>query len=155
MADVPEQLPDPDRLIARALESVLDAVPDVPGGDIALPEQNPTIQPWAETTAPAGRDKRPLEELVAEFAARVAASPGALAGRPNEKHPAEVYLESLSPSTGGRRKRRRWHGGRRRGGDGEPAAGPERAGRSGAGAPNAAASGGRSRGGRRRGRRRG
>ncbi|MBV9101130.1 MAG: hypothetical protein JOZ46_09030 [Candidatus Dormibacteraeota bacterium] len=110
---------DAERLIARALESVLQTVPEVPGGDVTAPEQSPTAQPWAETAAPPGRDKRPLEDLVAEFAGRVAAAPGARAGRPAEQHPAEAYLESLSaaPSSQGKRgNRRRWRGGRRRGG---------------------------------------
>lgn len=118
---VSEQTPadDPDRLIARALESVLEAIPDIPGGEITAPEQSPTVQPWAETAAPAGRNKRPLEELVAEYEARVQSAPGARAGHPSEKHPAEAYLESLTASRGQPGKRagkRRWHGGRRRGG---------------------------------------
>src|SRR5207253_4349969 len=74
---------DPERLIARAIESVLDAVPRLPGGDVAAPETSPKAQPWAETAAPAGRDKRPLEALLEEYAARVASAPNARAGRPD------------------------------------------------------------------------
>ena len=69
-----------DRLIARALESVLETIPGPPGGDVTPPEQNPTAQPWAETAAPPGRNKRPLETLLEEYSARVAAAPGAVAG---------------------------------------------------------------------------
>jgi hypothetical protein len=106
-----------DRLIARALESVLETVPEVPGGDVSTPEQSPTAQPWAETAAPPGRNKRPLEALLEEYAARVASAPNAVAPRPAETHPAEAYLESLSATAGSRRAgKRRWHGGRRRGG---------------------------------------
>src|SRR5579864_2471312 len=92
MAETPDPaLEDADRLIARALESVLQAVPELPGGDVTPPEQSPTAQPWAETAAPPGRNKRPLEALLAEYAERVAKAPAARAGRPAEKHPAEVY----------------------------------------------------------------
>ncbi len=113
-------LDDPDRLIARALESVLQTVPEVPGGDVAAPEQSATAQPWAETAAPPGRDKKPLEELLREYEARVAAAPDALAGHPRETHPAQAYLDGLSGAAaqpGAKRAgKRRWHGGRRRGG---------------------------------------
>jgi hypothetical protein len=108
-----------DRLIARALERVLETIPGPPGGDVTPPEQNPTAQPWAETAAPPGRNKRPLETLLEEYSARVAAAPGAVAGHPSEKHPAEEYLESLSTAAappGKRSSKRRWHGGKRRGG---------------------------------------
>jgi hypothetical protein len=110
---------DPDQMIARALESVLEAIPDVPGGAIESPEANPTSQPWAETAAPPGRNKRPLEDLLAEYAARVAAAPAARAGHPAEPHPAVAYLEHLHggdprSSTGKRPGKRRWHGRHRR-----------------------------------------
>src|ERR1700680_1733489 len=110
---------DADRLIARALESVLETIPGPPGGDLTPPEQNPTAQPWAETAAPPGRNKRPLETLLEEYSARVAAAPGAVAGHPSEKPPAEAYLESLSAAaapSGKRASKRRWHGGQARGG---------------------------------------
>ena len=78
MADRPLQDPiEADRLIARAIESVLDAVPEIPGSDILAAEASPKSQPWAETAAPpSSNDKRPLETVLAEFEARVAASPG-------------------------------------------------------------------------------
>jgi hypothetical protein len=112
-----------DRLIARAIESVLDAVPEIPGSDLIAAEASPKAQPWAETAAPPASDKRPLEAVLAEFEARVAAAPGARAGHPNEPHPGEAYLEKLSPASrsagGGKRPKRRWQGGRkRRGGRG-------------------------------------
>ena len=128
----PEATPDADRLIARAIESVLGAVPELPGGDLTPPETSPKVQPWAETAAPPGGNKRSLEELVAEYAARVAADPDAVAGRPKEVHPAAAYLERLTPGGGqaaprrGGGGKRRWRGGRRRrggrkGGGGSPA----------------------------------
>jgi hypothetical protein len=112
-----------DRLIARAIESVLDAVPEIPGTDLISVEASPKSQPWAETAAPPASDKRPLETVLAEFEARVAASPGARAGHPGGPHPGEAYLEKLSPAPRGpgtgKRPKRRWQGGRkRRGGRG-------------------------------------
>ena len=61
-------------------------------------EASPKSQPWAETAAPPASDKRPLEAVLAEYEARVAAAPGARAGHPNEPHPGEAYLEKLSPA---------------------------------------------------------
>jgi uncharacterized membrane protein YgcG len=122
MTDGPLRDPlDPDRLIARAIESVLDAVPEIPGGDLLAAEASPKSQPWAETAAPPASDKRPLAAVVAEYEARVAATPGARASHPNEPHPGEAYLEKLSPASraAGKRPKRRWQGGRkRRGGRG-------------------------------------
>ena len=115
-----------DRLIARAIERVLDTVPDLPGGDVAAPDTGPKAQPWAETAAPPGRNKRPLEELLAEYAARVEAAPGAIAGQPRQEHPAAAYLERLSSGggqPGTRRGKRRWRGGRRRRGGGRKGGG--------------------------------
>lgn len=112
-----------DRLIARAIEFVLDAVPEIPGTDLIAAEASPKAQPWAETAAPPG-DKRPLESVLAEFEARVAATPGARAAHPNEPSPGVAYLEKLSPAPKsgvptGKRPKRRWQGGRkRRGGRG-------------------------------------
>lgn len=134
MAERPLRDPiDADRLIARAIESVLDAVPEIPGGDIVGPDASPQSQPWAETAAPAASDKRPLETVVAEYEARVAAAPGARAGHPNEPHPGQAYLEKLSPAsrTAGKRPKRRWQGGRKR-----------RGGRGGRGSGGGAAGGG-------------
>jgi uncharacterized membrane protein YgcG len=138
MADGPLHDPlDADRLIARAIESVLDAVPEIPGGDLMAADASPKSQPWAETAAPPASDKRPLETVVAEYEARVAASPGARAGHPNEPPPGEAYLEKLSPAsrTAGKRPKRRWQGGgrKRRGG---------RGGRGGGGGGSGAAGGG-------------
>ena len=120
--------PEAERLVARALESVLQALPQIPGGDVVPVETAPTLQPWAETAAPAGRNKRSLEEVVSEMESRVAADPGARARAPGEPHPADAYLASLNaapPSQGKRSGKRRWHGrGRRRGKrGGGPAAG--------------------------------
>jgi hypothetical protein len=112
----PELAGEADRLIAQALKSVLDAVPELPGGELVSADQGPQSQPWAETAAPPGRNKRPLEELVAELEARVAAAPGALAGRPSEQHPAEAFLERFAPA----KSRRPARGRRRRGRGGQP-----------------------------------
>jgi hypothetical protein len=132
-----------DRLIARAIESVLDAVPEIPGSDLIAAEASPKAQPWAETAAPPATDKRPLEAVLAELEARVAAAPGARAGHPNEPHPGEAYLEKLSPgprsAATGKRPKRRWQGGRKRRGG--------RGGRGGGGGGGAGAAGGRGGGG--------
>src|ERR1039458_8760908 len=91
-ADRPLRDPlEADRLIARAIESVLDAVPEIPGGDMLAAEASPKSQPWAETAAPPASDKRPLEAVLAEYEARVASAPGARAGRPKEPSPGEAY----------------------------------------------------------------
>jgi hypothetical protein len=123
MADPLQDGVEADRLIARAIESVLDAVPEIPGTDLIAAEASPKAQPWAETAAPPG-DKRPLEAVLAELEAKVAATPGARAGHPNEPSPGVAYLEKLSPApksgaATGKRPKRRWQGGRkRRGGRG-------------------------------------
>jgi hypothetical protein len=120
MSELDRLSEDPDRLIARALESILDAVPDVHGDELAAIDGG-KAQPWAETAAPPGRNKRPLEEIVAEYAARVAADPDARAAQPAEVHPATAFFERLEPVTtqpSRRPGRRRWHGGRRRRGGG-------------------------------------
>jgi uncharacterized membrane protein YgcG len=124
MADPLQDGAEADRLIARAIESVLDAVPEIPGTDLIAAEASPKAQPWAETAAPPG-DKRPLESVLAEYEARVAATPGARAAHPNEPSPGVAYLEKLSPAAksgapaAGKRPKRRWQGGRkRRGGRG-------------------------------------
>lgn len=121
MADPLQDGVEADRLIARAIESVLDAVPEIPGTDLIAAEASPKAQPWAETAAPPG-DKRPLESVLAEYEARVAAAPNARASHPSEPSPGVAYLEKLSPapkSPAGKRPKRRWQGGRkRRGGRG-------------------------------------
>ncbi len=108
------------RLIQRAINSVLDTVPEIPGGDVVPTEVSPKAQPWAETAAPLASDKRPLEAVLAEFEARVAAAPNARAGKPGEPHPGDAYLEKLSPGprSAGKRTKRRWQGGRKRRGRG-------------------------------------
>jgi hypothetical protein len=122
MADPLQDGAEADRMIARAIESVLDAIPELPGSDMLAAEASPKAQPWAETAAPPASDKRPLEAVLAEYEARVAATPGARAGHPGEAHPGEAYLEKLSPGqkpATGKRPKRRWQGGRkRRGGRG-------------------------------------
>jgi hypothetical protein len=108
---------DPDLLVARALESILQAVPEVPGGELIAVESSPKAQPWAETAAPPGGNKRPLEEVVAEYAAKVAADPEARAGQPAGVHPVTAFFErfaAVSEHAGKRAGRRRWRGGRRR-----------------------------------------
>jgi hypothetical protein len=117
VADRPLHDPlEADRLIARAIESVLDAVPEIPGDETLAAEASPKSQPWAETAAPPASDKKPLDAVVAEYEARVAAAPGARAGHPNEPHPGQAYLEKLSPAakSTGKRPKRRWQGGRKR-----------------------------------------
>lgn len=123
MADPLQDGAEADRLIARAIELVLDAVPEIPGSDLIAAEASPKAQPWAETAAPPASDKRPLEAVLAEYEARVAANPGARAAHPSEPPPGEAYLEKLSPAARtaatGKRPKRRWQGGRkRRGGRG-------------------------------------
>src|SRR5207302_4406339 len=93
-----EEIPEPrprslteqtDSLVERAIESVLEQVPDVPGEE---PEANAKYQPWADTAAPPGKNKRPLEELLAEYATRVAADPDARAGHPQAKPPGLAFF---------------------------------------------------------------
>jgi hypothetical protein len=119
MADAAPLGSDPDRLIARAIESVLESVPEGGGDRSATSESSPKSQPWAETASPAGRNKRALDDLLAEFAARVAAAPGAKATLPQEPNAAEAYLQRLTGGGGSKRGgKRRWRGGRRRRGGG-------------------------------------
>ena len=147
---------DPDRLVARAIESVLDQVPG--SIDTTLPEGGATkLQPWAETAAPVGRNKRPLDELLVELAERVAADPQARATLPRSRHPALAFFDRFgrggegrvergaAPGEGSSRKRRR----RRAGGGSGQATQPEGA----AAASPATPASGRPQGGRRRSRR--
>lgn len=128
-----------DRLVARAIESVLEQVPgtidtSVPDGGAAK------LQPWAETAAPVGRNKRPLEELLADLAARVAADPEARAALPRTRHPALAFFDRFgrggrgqpapdgeARGDGGRRQRRRRGGGGAQTGEAEIPAIPESA----------------------------
>jgi hypothetical protein len=111
---------DPDRLVARAIESVLDQVPGTV--DTSVPDSGTAkLQPWAETAAPVGRNKRPLEELLVELEAQVAADPQARATLPRARHPALAFFDRFGrtpaqPSTAGEGASRRRR--RRRGGDG-------------------------------------
>jgi hypothetical protein len=121
---------DTDGLVARAIESVLDQVPG--SIDSTLPEGGAAkLQPWAETAAPVGRNKRPLEELLAELEERVAADPGARATLPRTRHPALAFFDrfgrvaearpegSGQAAEGSSRRRRRRRGGA---GQAQPAA---------------------------------
>jgi hypothetical protein len=124
-----------DRLVARAIESVLEQVPG--SIDSAIPEAGTAkLQPWAETAAPVGRNKRPLDELLVELAQRVAADPDARATLPRMRHPALAFFDRFGRGgrgqpgtdtgaavgeTGGRRRRRR-RGGGGAGGQAAPAA---------------------------------
>lgn len=119
MADGAPLGSDPDRLIARAIESVLESVPEVGGDRSATSDTSPKSQPWAETASPAGRNKRALDDLLAEYAARVAAAPDAKASLPHEPSPADAYLQRLTGAASAKRSgKRRWRGGRRRRGGG-------------------------------------
>jgi hypothetical protein len=128
-----------DRLVARAIESVLDQVPGTV--DTSVPDGTATkLQPWAETAAPAGRNKRPLEELLAELAERVAADPQARAAVPRTRHPALAFFDRFGRGGAaqgtpdgaaegggggtGRRRRRRRGGGAGRAGQGAEAVAP-------------------------------
>jgi hypothetical protein len=122
-ADTPVQgsapLADAEEFVERAIESVLDQVPDV--GD-EEPEGSAKLQPWAETAAPPSKYKRPLSELLEQYAARVAAAPDAVAGRPRGQHPVAAFFARFTPLGGGRGAADAGAGGgrgrRRRGGRG-------------------------------------
>ncbi|MFN2452193.1 MAG: hypothetical protein ABR541_07565 [Candidatus Dormibacteria bacterium] len=99
----PLHLRSPERFLAPAAESLLEIRKGAAG---QVPEPATTMQPWAETGVSGGRNKRPLDELLAEYAARVAATPGARAGIPAGRPPGEVYLDRFrggaARSSGGR-----------------------------------------------------
>jgi translation initiation factor IF-2 len=120
-----------DRLVARAIESVLEQVPG--SIDSTVPEAGAAkLQPWAETAAPVGRNKRPLEELLDELEQRVTADPDARATLPRTRHPAIAFFDRFgrggrgqpapdggpTPAEGGGKRRRRRRGG---GTGGQPA----------------------------------
>lgn len=88
---VDESIEDPGQLVERALRSVLDAVPG--SGDA---EEPTTVQPWAEVAAPPGKNKRPLQDLLDEYAARVAAAPEATASHPSDRHPAVAFFDRFA-----------------------------------------------------------
>lgn len=149
-----------DALVARAIESVLEAVPTVPADEIATDLTK--YQPWADTAAPSGKNKRPLEALLDELRERVEAEPDAVAAHPGGRRPAVAYFDrfgsprregDVSAPAGARRRRRgRGGGGVQRGDQGaQPASAPP----AGAGASSARGQTTGGDGGRRRRRRRG
>jgi len=110
--------PEPaDGLVRRAIDSVLEAIPDMPQD---APPVAARYQPWADTASPTGRNKRPLEELLGELHARVAASPGARAGSPTGRRPEDAFYDRFGSARrdAGRRRRRRGGGGTQPGGGG-------------------------------------
>jgi translation initiation factor IF-2 len=104
IADIPKPghapLPDAEAFIERAIESVLEQVPDLVDEE---PEGSAKLQPWAETAAPPSKNKRPLSELLEQYAARVAAAPEAVAGRPRGQHPIAAFFARFTPQGGGGR----------------------------------------------------
>jgi len=108
-------------LVARAIKDLIDSVP---GAEEAPPPdpETATAQPWAETASPSASNKRPLEALLAEYAAQVEATPGATARLPGEPHPSKTFFDRFARSAeragSGRRRRRRVSGRKRRGGTG-------------------------------------
>jgi hypothetical protein len=110
-----------DDVVARAIKELIDSVP---GEEEAPPPEaeTSTAQPWAETASPSASDKRPLEALLGEYAARVQAAPGATARLSTEAHPSKTFYDrfarSAAPGGSGRRRRRRVSGRKRRGGPG-------------------------------------
>jgi hypothetical protein len=80
-----------ESLVELAIESVLEQVPEV--AEDPEQEGRAKYQPWADTAAPPAKNKRPLEELLDSYRARVAASPGAHAGHPAGKPPAVAFFD--------------------------------------------------------------
>jgi hypothetical protein len=113
---------DADSLVQRAIDSVLEQIPDL--GDPVSPENSAKYQPWAEKFAPASKNKRPLDELLAEYAARIAANPDAVAGTPSAKHPVAAFFDRFGQPRGKTTGSRRRGRGGRGGGQGAPAAPP-------------------------------
>ena len=109
---------DADDLIERAIESVLDQVPDIADEE---PEGSAKLQPWADTAAPPSKNKRPLSELLEQYAERVAAAPDAVAGRPRGQHPVAAFFARFAPQGGREGEPGRGGGRRRRGRRGTPA----------------------------------
>lgn len=90
-------LPDAEEFVERAIESVLEQVPDVADEE---PEGSAKLQPWAETAAPPSKNKRPLAELLEQYAERVRAQPEAVAGRPRGQHPVAAFFARFTPAGG-------------------------------------------------------
>lgn len=115
-----------DALVARAIESVLEAVPTVPDDEATTDLTK--YQPWADTAAPTGKNKRPLEALLDELRERVEAEPDAVAAHPGGRRPAVAYFDRFgsprregdgsTPGGGKRRRRGRGGGGGQRGDQG-------------------------------------
>jgi len=110
-----------DDLVAQAIRKLIASVP----GESESPAPEPeaaTSQPWAETASPSASNKRPLEALLDEYAARVEAAPGAKARLPSDAHPSTSFYDRFARSPeragSGRRRRRRVTGRKRRGGPG-------------------------------------
>jgi hypothetical protein len=137
-----EQSTSADALVARAIESVLHAMPTGPVDE--TPADLAKYQPWADTGAPTGKNKRPLDALLAELRDRVEAEPDALAAQPGGKRPGLAYFDRFggprregapAPGAGKRRRRGRGNAG---GGEGVAAGAPTREpGRGGPGRPPA------------------
>jgi len=120
-----QAMADAEELIERAIDSVLEQVPEVVDEE---PEGAAKLQPWAETAAPPSKNKRPLAELLEQYAARVRAEPDAVAGRPRGQHPVAAFFARFTPSSvrGGAGGGDAGGGGRkRRGRRGRGAGGPE------------------------------
>ena len=83
---------EPDSIVQRAIDSVLEQLPNL-SDDPVDPEKSAKYQPWADTVAPPSKNKRPLSELLAEYAARIAADPEAVAGTPNARHPVAAFFD--------------------------------------------------------------
>jgi hypothetical protein len=109
-----------EELVARAIRQLIDSVPGAEDTAPA-PEASSTSQPWAETASPSSKSKRPLDELLADYAARVSASPDARARVLSEAHPSATFYarfgRAQASGEGRRRRRRRGSTRRRRGGD--------------------------------------
>jgi hypothetical protein len=111
---------DADELVARAIESVLEAMPVT--AEEPAPEALARYQPWADTATPGAKNKRPLQALLDELAARVEAEPGVRAAAPAGKPPMLTYFDRFgSPRREGEARPSRARRRRRRGG---PAAAP-------------------------------
>lgn len=108
---------DADELVARAIESVLEAVPT--SGEEPVPDALARYQPWADTAIPSAKNKRPLQALLDELTARVEAEPEARATVPAGKPPMLTFFDRFgSPRREGegrtsraRRRRSRARGG--------------------------------------------
>ena len=105
---------DADQLVARAIESVLEAVPAT--AEEPVPDALARYQPWADTATPSAKNKRPLQALLDELTARVEAEPDARAAAPAGKPPMLTFFDRFgSPrregeGRGSRARRRRSRG---------------------------------------------